>query len=530
MPTPPNVPGNPERISVLCSCGKRLSAPPQHAGKRMKCPVCGQPVVVAATPPPSPMVTVPQVSIEPKGMSKSTLITLWSLCGVFTIGCVLILVWYSHASHEADISAANNRVVQSIAAANDWIAGKSSLDGESIEQDLAYALNDKGVTEKENGEVLLNQVRQRRKQLADEARAKHAQQQATARFNNAKSMIDNKQVSEAIPLLRKYVDDPDATETADAKNLLAEAEMAVSDSIAVDTLTAIDDAAFDRVKAGGVFNDGKVTRPVLVAILGETIRKNLDAAAQRREENRIAEVKRERAEQLAATERHRQEVEQRNKEDAERQRQEASQPLKVFLGGELHGDYAAYYRLLPKSQLEEVKKPAAASVFEKHDDNWESSYVVDNIVLAPGAVMRVNVENYNDGSYKHCDWSWNIKVAVPDGVSSYKGISFEYAIGSEVERLPFVLAASAKLDGYAECAYAFREHTGIVQDEDFRPADDTLRRMVSGGAVKYRIKTGPPVIGPTMEGELPPEAIQALKDLLSKAKYKNSIRILMDPP
>ncbi len=39
-------------ISFACDCGKQLTVADVHAGKRAKCPACGNPVTVPAAPPP----------------------------------------------------------------------------------------------------------------------------------------------------------------------------------------------------------------------------------------------------------------------------------------------------------------------------------------------------------------------------------------------------------------------------------------------------------------------------------------------
>ena len=36
-------------ISVLCSCGRKFKADDQHAGKRTRCPVCGNMLVIGQT-------------------------------------------------------------------------------------------------------------------------------------------------------------------------------------------------------------------------------------------------------------------------------------------------------------------------------------------------------------------------------------------------------------------------------------------------------------------------------------------------
>ena len=43
-------------IKVTCSCGKKLRAKDEAAGKRAKCPACGKIVVVPASPAPHPNV------------------------------------------------------------------------------------------------------------------------------------------------------------------------------------------------------------------------------------------------------------------------------------------------------------------------------------------------------------------------------------------------------------------------------------------------------------------------------------------
>ena len=37
-------------ISVLCSCGRKFKADDHHAGKRTKCPVCGNMLVIGEAP------------------------------------------------------------------------------------------------------------------------------------------------------------------------------------------------------------------------------------------------------------------------------------------------------------------------------------------------------------------------------------------------------------------------------------------------------------------------------------------------
>ncbi|MCE9527704.1 MAG: hypothetical protein K8R36_16810 [Planctomycetales bacterium] len=224
---------------------------------------------------------------------------LWSFVGVCALACVLFIAWHSNSSHQAKVAPANDQISEAVAAANEWITGNSSLDGEAIEQRLADALQDDDATEKANGVAALAQVRQRREQFAEEARIEQAEQEATVAFKDAKKRLDARDVAAAIQLLRKYVSDPYATEKADAQRLLAEAETAVSDSQTIDALVAMEDGDFDRVKAAGEIRDGKVTHPALTASRTETIQRNLKQAAQQREAIRIAEEKRREKERLS---------------------------------------------------------------------------------------------------------------------------------------------------------------------------------------------------------------------------------------
>jgi hypothetical protein len=259
-------------------------------------------------PSPLSVPAAPRSENESEGMSRHTFIALWWFVGVFTLGCIIFLVWHFHSSNQARIAGANDRIAQAVATAKEWAAGKSLLDDEAAERQLAEALKDEVATEKGSAESVLSQVRQRREQLA-------MQREAAAILEDAKKRLDEKEVAEAMALLEKYLAHPHATEKADAQRLLAEAEMAVSDMLTLDALIVMSDEEFDRVKASTVIDDGKVKHPVLVAVREVTTQRNLDKAAQRREELKLAEEKRREAERLVALERQRQ-------EDARRQAQE----------------------------------------------------------------------------------------------------------------------------------------------------------------------------------------------------------------
>jgi predicted RNA-binding Zn-ribbon protein involved in translation (DUF1610 family) len=322
---------NVQRIIVQCSCGKRLAASHEHAGKRTKCPSCGKPIIVRVAAPAQSNQRNAETGDNKPGMSKRTLVALWSSVGLFALGCVLFLLWYSHSARQAKIATANGRISLAVAEANDWLgAEKRSDDGATIEQGLADALKDLLATEKGNGEAVMSQVRQRREQVAEHARIAQAQRKATALFDEAKRLLDGTQIAEATALLQQYVADPNAVEPAQAQRLLSEVEMAVSDSLILNTLVAMNDASFERVKVDGVIADGKVNHPVLSVIRRDGIRRNLDTASTRRQENKIAEDSRLKAERAAAIERER--ADQATRQQAEQLRTRKPDVRKVCWG------------------------------------------------------------------------------------------------------------------------------------------------------------------------------------------------------
>ncbi|EAQ77427.1 hypothetical protein DSM3645_04660, partial [Blastopirellula marina DSM 3645] len=222
---------------------------------------------------------------EREGLSPQTLLALWGFAGVFVLGCVLFLIWYSRASHQAEIADANDRISQAVVAAKQWIDGDTSQNGESVERRLVDVLNDQIATERDEGESVLIEVRRHQSQVARE----RLQRQATAIWNEAKQQIKVKRVANAIPLLKKYVADPYAIDKSKAEQLLVEAETAVSDSLALECLLGLSEEEFDTAMTSGEIEDGKVKDPVLVAVRKETILRNLEASVQTRAERKRQE-------------------------------------------------------------------------------------------------------------------------------------------------------------------------------------------------------------------------------------------------
>ena len=204
------------------------------------------------------------------------------------------------------------------------------------------------------------------------------------------------------------------------------------------------------------------------------------------------------------------------------------EPFPVFIGGELTGVTAATYRAnaVVEPVVVEEKKDPNASAFKKSDKPWESKFSVDNIVLAAGVKMQLSLENYPDELSPYSRWSWGIILAVPPGVSWYRGISFSYIVDNEVESWGFSAKSTAELEDHEIVLYRFSEEFRHLPTEQpvVRPVDSILRRMVSSREVHYRIRTGPEEVGPELEGVLSPEAVRAISGIVKNAKYVSECR------
>lgn len=91
-----------QQAVIQCSCGNRMLALTQHAGKRVKCSACGQVVVVAPQDDDQP-----QTTEQPDGISRATTIAAWSFVGVFALGSFFFLNVYSRSVDQRALALAN---------------------------------------------------------------------------------------------------------------------------------------------------------------------------------------------------------------------------------------------------------------------------------------------------------------------------------------------------------------------------------------------------------------------------------------
>jgi|694.fasta_scaffold106515_1 predicted RNA-binding Zn-ribbon protein involved in translation (DUF1610 family) len=523
-------------IAIQCSCGKQLSAAQQHIGKRVKCPACGNVTIVPDIKPWLLRNTKITSKQEPEGMSKSTLVMLFSVLAVFAITGASGFVWFLHSTRVAKVEAANEDVRRAIVSANEWLAGTSAIDGESVELKLNTAIGNELAVENPESKSILDKVRQHRQLLAEKARVNRSQLEAAAILRNAKMKLDEGRIEDAQILLTKYINDPYATEKPEAMRFVTEVEIATSADQVLADLMSIADDLFNKTSKTGIIDDGKVSHPTLIDVRKKNIQLNFPIAAKRRneikleektrqEEMRFQEEKRVEAERIASMERQREEKLKAEQQEAERLVLEARAPLRVFLGGELRGPAAAYYRLQKEPFLKEIKKTDTGSVFDKADQpSWKDKFAVEYITIAPGVLMDISVANHaSDVLYgPHSAWSWTMALAVPDGVTPYQGVSFDVAVGTEIESWAFKLIGTAELDAMTIALYRFQQRFSRGSVEFFMPVDKILSRITRGSAtVKYRISTGLKGIGPVHEGELNQRVVQSIVELLGKARQRN---------
>jgi len=331
-------------------------------------------------------------------------------------------------------------------------------------------------------------------------------QKASLMFGEAKSLIEEGDILRGVALLEQYVSDNTAFDFKSASQLLEETKSAISNVETCDWLKSLSNEDFLRLERGERIENPKFQIPSSIAIREDSIKRNLPAEATRREAS-LAEMRFELA----------------------------KEPLKVFLGGELTGTAAAFYRMRPLPQMQQVDL-APKNAFEKADlerRGIESEYQVNDIPLAPGALMSVSLAHYPSEHPlfgPHSLLAWSISLSRPPLVDHYKAINFDYVLGSEVERLIFQHSSSVEADGVLIEHYAFEQ----VRTDEFRiaskgrtakihsPADKVLKRMLSAGQVSYRLSTGPKEAGLTSEGVLSPEATVAIAALLQHIRLKNA--------
>jgi hypothetical protein len=247
MPANLGLPDNPQRISFVCDCGKKLVTYSIKSGKRLRCSSCGQAVVAPVGEGTVP--TRPRATSKPqtRAGNRRLKIALLSLTVVVAIGGGAAILFAAKHRQQARSGAANAEVKE-----------------------------------------------------ADDGAAERA---ADAIFDAAKTKLNaayfGRDIAlQAIALLRQYVADPHATKKAEAQQLIAEYDLATSDEAALQTLMAMSDEQIGRFYITRVLHDNKITHPNLASLRVDTMERHFHTAFQRHTENRIAEENRQHEENL----------------------------------------------------------------------------------------------------------------------------------------------------------------------------------------------------------------------------------------
>ncbi|MBL8853076.1 MAG: formylglycine-generating enzyme family protein [Planctomycetaceae bacterium] len=189
--------------------------------------------------------------------------------GLFAVASFLFCLWYLREQNEATVEAADLRVSQAIADAKQWLASEDDLaKWKVVEADLVVALSNDLVSNKQEGQTILELVGQRA----------HARQM----WHDARQLAQQGRGHEAAALLRKYVLLARAEHLGEAQWILDELETANSDAKAMATLLALDEASFLELEKTGIVDDPRVTRPELKNILNVTIQRMLPLAKVKR--------------------------------------------------------------------------------------------------------------------------------------------------------------------------------------------------------------------------------------------------------
>lgn len=345
---------NSDRIKLQCSCGKRFAVAQQYAGKRVKCPQCGEASDVRPT--------VPSASAQPTGHAgerrkrlNKPVVAMWSLVAIVSLAAGLFVVRQEKASARAHVHAADAALANAVSDAHSWLDTGNMKDADQIEDSLVRCLDNEIVSERSAGESALTNVRKRRAEFA-----------ADSVFAAATAKLDANEIEVGLGLLRKYVADPDATKRAEAEAILLQADIALSDSRIVEALSQLDDESFARAEAGEGVCDPMVTHPTFVALRNSAVSRNIEAARKARDKRKNAELKRQEQERLAAVERKRK-LEEQARAEAAQQAKEEKRHLPYSVKGDTLGMSLAEFKAKYRHGVEGDRREAPFTSDQRDD-------------------------------------------------------------------------------------------------------------------------------------------------------------------
>lgn len=270
---------------VKCpTCTKTIRVQESMRGRHAKCPRCGgefkipcrgsakptrkeprrQSLAIANEPP------IPPGSKQADAIQRNILIAAWTVVGLFAVSSLVLCIWYARSQHAANVAAADLRVSQAVADAQQWMADEEDLaKWKIIETSLIGALSHESVSDKHMGQTVLELFRQ------------HAQ--AARKWDEARQLLKQGNGRRAALVLEEYLGLELAKNKAEAKWMLEELKVANSDEEALTTLLELDEASFLEAKRTGKISEPRVTRPELKDIFNGTVKRNLPIAEKKRQ-------------------------------------------------------------------------------------------------------------------------------------------------------------------------------------------------------------------------------------------------------
>jgi hypothetical protein len=147
-----------DHIKLTCTCGKRLRAPRQYDGKRLRCPGCGQYLLVEELP-------VDAILVEKTGALSTPIAKLWiGVASVFVLALVFV-AWHAWSTKRERVKLASVRVAEATKAAEQWIQKGTMDQFDAAEKKLVESLSDPLATNLQEGTLALERVRIHREDL-----------------------------------------------------------------------------------------------------------------------------------------------------------------------------------------------------------------------------------------------------------------------------------------------------------------------------------------------------------------------------
>lgn len=374
-------------VAIECTgCGRSIGLPGSSSGGNAflnlggRAPGSPSRTPMRVSPPPLPPNTLP---VATERWSVSPLVLMWTGVAMFAMLAAAFVVQMERRRSIAEIEERLSEIIQT---AEEWQLHGSLTDGIAIEQSLVSAIADEDIARRGEAEQALTDVRQRLKQLEQQAETEAARIRTRAMLIEAQKNIEEQFLGKAVRLLEQYVADPDSEEAFHGRKLLSACRTATSDTAALEYLVKLDDAEFKAIHAAGSIDDSQFEIVSLKQQWQETVRRNLNAAQQQREELQQLQLARMKIEQENAALREaeaaaaaKRDQEQLTRDAAEMKDKEAlrlaSQALVL----------AAHYALV-QLEIDRVKEITADIL--KSMDGVKSSTLVREIQALGGALRQ----------------------------------------------------------------------------------------------------------------------------------------------